>query len=74
MRPTKLTGCEPHQGVKAARKVALIRKAQIQRDGGQWLLGALDQLGGLPDPLLEHVAMRWHAYAGLECPEEVVAG
>src|SRR5487761_161746 len=42
--PDEMAGCEPHQGVKAAREVALIRKPQIQSNAGQRLFGALDQL------------------------------
>ena len=42
--PTKLTGCEPHPGVKAAREVGLIREAHMHRDVDQRLLGAIDQL------------------------------
>ena len=74
MRPTKLTGCESHQGVKGAREVGLIREAHSQCDVDQQLLGALNQLCRLPDPLLQQVAMRWHAYTGLECPGEVIGG
>src|ERR1700744_5293258 len=74
MCATKLTRCEPDDSVEAAREVSLIREAHGERNADQSLLGTLDHIRCLPNPLLEQVAMRRHADTCLECPGEVKDG